>query len=344
MIVDVTDHGADPTGQTDSRPAWTSALAALRAAGGGTLQIPPGDYVWASWESRARHIHIDFPVVWDGPGMNGVRIRVTAYDNDSQRAITITDTHDVTLRGLEIDYSRPMPPKKQAAAVWSQRTDGLRIEGCRIIAGGGDAVYAGSDVQALEVVDLEADAARGIVTAAGDSVGRYRSGYRISGLRRIDRGAVPAGARYSAINFERSDSSNDTYWGVEIDDVHAPDGSVGVKSCIGARLRDVTCEQLWYHGGRVVAVDCHVLGRVGGYGDGEGATYGANGPGELVVMGGSARVPEGGACLVYQRILGDGPRSVVGYGVDVDIAEGATLHHPTQWAGSRWYDLAEVTP
>ncbi|WP_308042301.1 glycosyl hydrolase family 28-related protein [Streptomyces sp. 8L] len=39
--VSVTDHGADPTGQADSTQAFT---AAINAAKGGTVWIPPGDY------------------------------------------------------------------------------------------------------------------------------------------------------------------------------------------------------------------------------------------------------------------------------------------------------------
>jgi hypothetical protein len=92
-VISVTDHGADPTGQTDSTSAFQAALDRVRVNGSGTVHVPAGTYrVDGTLAVQASN------VVLDGEGPDASRIVFTKTDGMSY------DSH-LTLQG-NVDHSR----------------------------------------------------------------------------------------------------------------------------------------------------------------------------------------------------------------------------------------------
>ena len=82
--MNVLSFGADPSGKTDSAPAFAAAFAAL-PGNGGSIYVPDGDF------------RLDSPVVFSGKG-------VTLYGNGEQ-ATRIFITHT----GIAISFQQPSP-------------------------------------------------------------------------------------------------------------------------------------------------------------------------------------------------------------------------------------------
>lgn len=78
-VFDVKAYGATGDGSTEDRPAINAAVAALRAAGGGTLYFPPGVYkigreiLLDAWDAAASK-RVEFLVRGAGPGASTIRM------------------------------------------------------------------------------------------------------------------------------------------------------------------------------------------------------------------------------------------------------------------------------
>ena len=79
-IFNVVDHGADPTGVTDSTSAINSTFAACEVAGAGTVFFPPGTYLSTSKVGSSGSTNLtDIKVVADGATLNSNPGTATNY-------------------------------------------------------------------------------------------------------------------------------------------------------------------------------------------------------------------------------------------------------------------------
>ncbi len=97
LVINLRDYGAVGDGVANDGGAMTSAMSALSAAGGGTLYIPPGNYMFTGqWNVNVASIIIE------GVGYNS---RLNPQ-NATGNTIVVTGSH-VTIRNLRVDGSTP---------------------------------------------------------------------------------------------------------------------------------------------------------------------------------------------------------------------------------------------
>lgn len=102
----VTDFGAAPDDGVDDTAAFIEAFAAVQQAGSGTLVIPPGQYDFAA-PADARPRHAPFTLNNLGP----VEIRgdgATLIFDGQTSCFGFWKCRDITVRGLTIDWKRPL--------------------------------------------------------------------------------------------------------------------------------------------------------------------------------------------------------------------------------------------
>lgn len=91
----VSDFGGDPTGAASSVTAFTNALAALSAAGGGRLLVPPG--IWLLNSS----ITVPTKILIEGVGPASVLRRST----DVAGAILLASASDIRIQDMTLEYT-----------------------------------------------------------------------------------------------------------------------------------------------------------------------------------------------------------------------------------------------
>ena len=112
------EFGLAPGVRDDQTPKLRKALQALREAPGSTLLLAKGDYHFWHTGALKRHFHIsnhDQPV-WQPVSVPLVDLRNVTLDGQGStflfhgkvQPVLIQDSEKVTLRGLGIDYARPL--------------------------------------------------------------------------------------------------------------------------------------------------------------------------------------------------------------------------------------------
>jgi len=102
-IISVTDFGADPTGLTDSTDAINNAIAAVNAAGGGTVYFPPGLYLVGS----TTHVVMLSNVSLVGAGWaSKIKLANNTPVSASLAAFVAASRTNISVRNLYFDGNR----------------------------------------------------------------------------------------------------------------------------------------------------------------------------------------------------------------------------------------------
>jgi len=97
LFINVKDYGAKGDGTTDDTTALSDALAALVAAGGGTLYIPPGTYIGSLTLIGLSNINIE------GAGWSSV---IKLPDGSNTNAIRVSGCTNIRISNLALDGNR----------------------------------------------------------------------------------------------------------------------------------------------------------------------------------------------------------------------------------------------
>ncbi|HZU75565.1 MAG TPA: IPT/TIG domain-containing protein [Dehalococcoidia bacterium] len=92
-MVSVTDYGAVPNDQGDDTQAFKNALAALQAAGGGTLTVPTGTYLFDTT--------VTAPIVWSNISVHGTSAVLQAKNAGFQ--LLEVNGSNVVISGITLD-------------------------------------------------------------------------------------------------------------------------------------------------------------------------------------------------------------------------------------------------
>lgn len=341
-----------------------------------------GHYSFQGWEHKARNLLLEFgDLELAGDGHEATTLSIDAAAGTSSRGFAISPRQggqpirDVLFRDFFLDYQREYSSNKQAHGIFVYgagpvidpdtgemiappvQVQNVSCERMRFRSGSGDGIYYGAHTQVGDVTDCLFDCRRGWVTIAGDAIPDFRVGFRFDRLGRAPDfwSVYPEDYHrgvHTAINFERGGTANnphsgpDTFWGVEISNIDAPQGGCSLANGIGTRLRDSTLRMIYFTNAVVTVEDCDLRGTVTEQSSslGSGFTLVSSGYGDLQLFRSRIAAPVGGRGLVYMRTTAEGPRRVHGYDCELVMPEGTTLHHPDIWKGSRWFETVEVTP
>lgn len=312
----IQDYGADPLGVGDSRPAI--ALAIATAAPGDRIMlghpgVAPADYtepvVYSLQTSDSRFAAIDLrgkrlSIV--GPGRDLCSVR---HHGPGQRTIISSQPYD--LANFEVQHVLRQDPGEQShcavVANYGPATGGFSVRRMRFLCSGGDGFYSlGVDQQVIE--DVEGDTARCVVAVG--SVGHWRRGFTLVGVRRVGTQYVPVGQRPGpTIDFEPRIEPVNGCTGIDIRDCHGP-GSIHLMNCWDVTLEACTGSHLSGARAQGVAYFCTFEGNIqqlnpdGTRNPDTGTTIKSTGRFDFAFIDCTLRVPDGGYALVNARRSG----------------------------------------
>lgn len=121
-MINILDHGADPTRSSDSHAAIQTAIDAADDLGHGIVSIPPGDYLVRDT------IKVPGGVTLVGEGSKGNGFRTRLYcDQEIDALISLYESHTAGLCGLYLDGNYRVMRIVQATNTW-----GLKVDNCYI--------------------------------------------------------------------------------------------------------------------------------------------------------------------------------------------------------------------